>query len=108
MALLFLLGTALAALLVTVAAAWLVVRRRPHASQGAQVLRAAASFPLLAVILFAIGVVLALSGTRADRPDMDPGMPIFAMTFFLVYALGVGCAVGVPAAFLAVRRFRGG
>jgi len=105
----FLVGSALAALLVTLAAARYVVGHWPAASFGGQIFRAAAVFPLLAVALFAIvtAFTLLVSG-RSGRPDLDPGMPIVALVFFLTYALFVGGAVGVPTAIVAVRMFRPG
>ena len=105
----FLIGSALAALLVTLVAARYVVGHWPAASFGSQVFRAAAAFPLLAMALFAIvtAFTLFVSG-RSGRPDLDPGMPILALVFFLTYALFIGGVVGVPSAFVAVRMFRPG
>jgi hypothetical protein len=103
----FLIGSAAIAMLVTLAAARWVVGHWPGASMGSQVFRAAAAFPLLAVALFAVATAVTLFGaSRSGRPDLDPGMPIFAFVFFLVYALFVGGVVGVPTALVAVRMFR--
>lgn len=95
-------------MLVTLAAARWVVGHWPAASFGSQVFRAAAAFPLLAAVLFAVATAVTLAGAaRSGRPDLDPGMPIFAAVFFLFYALCVGGMVGLPTAFIAVRLFRG-
>jgi hypothetical protein len=105
----FLIGSAVAAMLVTLAAARYVVGHWPGASMGSQVFKAAASFPLLAILLFAIATAVTLFGaSRANRPDLDPGMPIFALVFFLIYTLFIGVVVGVPTALVAVRMFRPG
>ena len=104
----FLLGSALAAVLVTLAAARLVVSRWPGLPFGSQVFRAAMGFPLLAALLFAIAVLVTLAQSApANRPDLDPGMPIFALVFFLFYALVIGAVIGWPTAYFAIRSFRG-
>lgn len=103
----FLIGSALAALVVTLAAARYVVGHWPSASFGTQVFRAALSFPLLVTLLFAgAALVTMLQPAPANRPDLDSGMPIFALFFFLIYALFVGGVVGVPTAYFAVRGLR--
>lgn len=103
----FLIGSALVALFVTLAAARLVVSRWPELGFGSQVFRAALAFPVLAAAAFAIAVAVTLAQPRpASRPDLDPGMPVFALVFFLLYALVVGGVVGLPTAWVAVRSFR--
>lgn len=105
----FVIGTVLGAILVTVMAARFMVSRWPAMPSGAQAWRAAMGFPLLALLLFAIAVaVTLLQPTPANRPDLGPGMPIFALFFFLIYALVIGGIAGVPTAFVAVRAFRPG
>ena len=105
----YLIGSAVAALLVTILAARFVVSRWPAMPFGGQVWRAAMSFPLLAMLLFAIAVVvMLLQPAPPGRPDLSPAAPIFAFTFFLIYALAVGVVVGLPTALVAVRAFRPG
>lgn len=105
----FALGVAIAAILVTVFAAKRIVRKRPAASSGAQVARAMLAFPAVATGLF----VLATIWTIYVAPDPGghdgvTGMVVFAMVFFLFYALVIGAIVSLPAAILAVRSARAG
>jgi hypothetical protein len=101
----FLIGSALAAAAVTALAAWLLVTYRSASSATAQTIGAALSFPALAILLFVVATLVALAGADG-RPGNDPGMPIFAMAFFLFYALFIGAAIGIPTAIVAVRAFR--
>ncbi|MES2987835.1 MAG: hypothetical protein V4808_08005 [Pseudomonadota bacterium] len=101
------LAVALFAIVVTVFAAKRGVRRRPHASSGAQVMRALFAFPGLALLLFALAVVWTLYGANDPSGDRNAaGMVVFAMVFFLLYALVIGGIASVPAAILAVRSAR--
>jgi branched-subunit amino acid permease len=102
----FVLGSVVLAGLVTVLTAKRVVRRSPGASPGRQVMLASLGFPALAVVVFAAAVAVTLLGPQADEPGGSTGMVVFAMVFFLVYALVIGAAVGIPTAIVAVRSFR--
>jgi hypothetical protein len=102
----FLLGTAVAAALVTVLAARLLVARRPDRPAGSQIMGAALSFPALAIILFAVATTVALVGASDAPANQGAGMAVFAMVFFLFYAVVVGAVVGIPTAIVAVRLFR--
>ena len=105
----FMIGSAVGALLVTLVAARFVVRRWPEASLGAQVIRSALAFPVIATVLFALATATTLFQPRpANRPDLDPGMPVFALVFFLLYALAIGAIIGVPTALVAIRGLRAG
>ena len=95
-----------AIILVTIAAAWLLERRRPAAAPRAQIWAAACSFPVLSCLLFVLAVANTLAFPPTDQPGDPRGMVIFAMLFFLVYALVAGFAIGLPTAFLAIRYFR--
>jgi len=102
----FLLGSAAAAAAVTALTAWLLVTQRPALSAGTQMLVAAMSFPLVALALFVVGVVVALTGAADAPPNQGAGMAVFAMGFFLLYAVAVGAVVGTPLAILLVRALR--
>ncbi|AQR74770.1 hypothetical protein [Sphingomonas sp. LM7] len=102
----FLIASVVAAILVTILAAWLLVRRRPNRSAGAQIWGAALSFPALAIVLFVIVTAIALIGASGAPPSDGAGMAIAAMVFFLFYTLFIGAVVGIPTAIIAVRAFR--
>ena len=103
-----LIGWPLAVLVITAIAARVAVTRLPDASYSKQVFWAALGFPAVAVALFVIAVVVTLvSASGSSDPGAGPGMPIFAFTFFLVYALMGAAVIGLPTAFVAVRIFRG-
>jgi hypothetical protein len=102
----FLLGTAVAAILVTTFAAWRLVARRPDRSVGSQVMAAALSFPALALVLFVVATVVALVGASDAPANQGAGMVVFAFVFFLIYALVIGVVIGIPTAIVAVRSFR--
>lgn len=104
---LFLLGSAAAAVAVTALAAWLLVMHRPALSAGGQIVRAAMSFPLVAALFFIVAVAVALTGAADAPPNQGAGMAVFAMVFFLVYAVAVGAVVGIPTAILTVKALRG-
>ena len=97
----------LAIVAVTTLAAKLVTAFRPGMGQGAQIAVAAASTPVLAVLIFIAVVVLSLSGISSPSERNAGGMVVFASIFFLLYELVAGAVVGVPTAILAVRAFRG-
>ena len=80
--------------------------RWPDLSAGRQVLVAASAFPLLALIAFAVMLVITLAGPQPQEPGGTTGMVVFAMVFFLVYALGVALVIGLPSAWIAVRMLR--
>ncbi len=102
----YLLGSIVAIVAVTFAAAWLVTSRWPHRTRGWQVTLSALSVPFLSVVLFAVAVLATLVDAR-DVPERGTmGMVIFSMVFFLVYAIAAGLAVGVPTAIVAVRVLR--
>ena len=103
----FLIGSAIATAFVTWLAAKFIVARSPQASSASQVTRAALAFPALSVVLFVIATVVTLAGdTTGERGTA--GMVVFAMVFFLFYALFVAAVVGIPTAILAVRSLRRG
>lgn len=104
----FILLTALLAIGVTALAARRVVRRNRHASATSQVMRSGCAFPVLALLLFAAVVAFTLAGGGGGSEPGTTGMVVFAMTFFLVYALAIGAVVGIPTAILMVRRLRAG
>ena len=99
--------TAAIAVFVTLWAARRTVRVRPDASFGRHVACALLAFPAVAVMLFALATAVALvDGARVHEPGPGAGMAIFALVFFLVYALAIGAVVGLPTALLAVRASR--
>ncbi|RYY46715.1 MAG: hypothetical protein EOP59_02370 [Sphingomonadales bacterium] len=103
----FLLATALLAILVTAWAARRAVARRPQASKSAQVFRALLPFPGLALVLFALATAWTLYGEPARPGETGgAGMVVFALVFFLLYALVIGAIVGLPTAILAIRGVR--
>jgi hypothetical protein len=102
----FLLGSVIAAVLVTMLAAWLLVTRQPDRPASSQIMRAALSFPALATLLFVVATTVALVGARDAPANQGAGMAVFAMVFFLFYAIVVGVIVGIPTAIVAVRLFR--
>lgn len=98
----FLVGSALLAILMSFGAAKLSVNRWPDLSAKRHVLVAASAFPLLALLAFALMVFITLAGPQPQEPGGTTGMVVFAMVFFLVYAL----VVGLPSAWIAVRMLR--
>jgi hypothetical protein len=102
----FLIGTVVAALLVTLAAAKLIAVRRPGMSYGMHVILAAMSFPVLAILLFVIATVFTLAQPTLPEPGGAAGMVVFAFVFFLFYAVAIGGVIGLPTAFIAVRSLR--
>lgn len=102
----FLLGSIVAAALVTTLAAWLLVTRRPDRPARSQMVAAAASFPALAIGLFVVATAVALIGASDAPANQGAGMAVFAMVFFLFYALVIGAVIGIPTAIIAVGRFR--
>lgn len=103
---LFVIGTIVVAALVTVLAAWWLVRRSPGTTAARQVMLASLSFPAVAVLLFAIATAHTLLGSQVQEPGGTVGMVVFALVFFLVYALVIGVVVGIPTALVAVRALR--
>jgi hypothetical protein len=106
-AMIFLLGSAAAAAAVTALAAWLLVMHRPTLSATGQILRAAISFPIVAALFFVVATAVALTGAADAPPNQGAGMAVFAMVFFLFYAIAVGAVIGVPTAILTVKALRG-
>lgn len=102
----YIVGSILAIVAVTGAAAWLATSRWPERSQRWQIAAAALSVPLLSVILFVAGVIVTLIGASDGAERGTVGMVIFSMVFFLVYAVAAGLAIGVPTAIFAVRALR--
>ncbi|MET0248231.1 MAG: hypothetical protein ABW164_00715 [Sphingobium sp.] len=96
---------AVIAALLSWGAARRIVARRPTMGKGRQLLLALGAFPVAATVVFAVIVGLTLA-TSGDRQGDTVGMAIFAMTFFLVYALFVGFVVGLPVAFVTLYRRR--
>lgn len=95
------------AIVVTVLAARWRVGRRPGAAFASHVMVAAAAFPALCVVLFAVitAYTLMRSDMNAPGASANVGMPIFALFFFLIYGIVIGVVVGVPTAIVAVRAF---
>jgi len=102
----FVIATALGVLLVTVLTAWWLVRRSPGASSSRQVMLASLSFPALAIVGFVLATAVTLLGAQPQEPGGGAGMVVFALVFFLFYALVIGVAVGIPTAIIAIRAFR--
>ena len=103
----FFIGSAIAAFLVTTLAARTIVLRWPGASLSSQVIGSALSFPVLALALFAVATVWTLiQGRQLTEPGGSTGMVVFALVFFLLYAVVVGAIVGIPTAIAMVRMFR--
>ncbi|EQB10929.1 hypothetical protein [Sphingobium lactosutens] len=102
----FLVGSALLAILMSFGAAKFTLGRWPEWSASRHMLVAASAFPLLALVAFAVMVVVTLAGPQPQEPGGTTGMVVFAMVFFLVYALGVALIVGLPSAWVAVRVLR--
>lgn len=73
--------------------------------KGRQLLLALCALPVITLLLFAAIVGLTLT-TSGDGQGDTVGMAIFAMTFFLVYALFVGFVVGLPVALVTLYRRR--
>ena len=105
---LFVIGSAVLAMLVTLGSARWLTLHAPGRSASSQVWLSALSFPLLALILFVLAVAVSLIGIARgpDIPGQSEGMVIFAMVFFLIYALVIGAVIGLPTALVAVRMFR--
>lgn len=101
----FILISALLAVGVTIAAAWLILRMKPNIGRGAHLLFSLISFPLLSGILFVLGLAIALLSSTG-QPAGAVGMPIMALTFFLFYALVIGAALAIPTALVAVMALR--
>lgn len=103
----YLLGSAVATVLLTVLVAWRLGTGWPAGSRTAHVLLSAASFPALATLLFAIATFYTLViAERPSEPGGTTGMVVFSMVFFLFYAVAIGVVIGLPTALLAVRAFR--
>ncbi|PSJ38520.1 hypothetical protein [Allosphingosinicella deserti] len=103
----FFIGSAIAAFLVTTLAARTIVLRWPGVSLSTQVIWSALSFPILALALFALATVWTLVQSRQlTEPGGSTGMVVFAMVFFLLYAAVIGAVVGIPTAIAMVRMFR--
>ena len=102
----YIVGSILAIVAVTGAAAWLATSRWPARSQRWQVAVAAFSFPSLSVLLFVAAVAVTLLDASAVAERGTVGMVIFSMVYFLVYAVAGGLAIGAPTAMLAVRALR--
>lgn len=102
----YIVGSVVAIVAVTFAAAWLATSRWPDRTRRWQVTFSALSVPLLSVVLFGVAVMVALAET-ADVPERGTvGMVIFSMVFFLFYAVVAGLVIGIPTAMIAVRALR--
>ena len=103
----FFIGSAIAAFLVTTLAARTIVLRWPTGSARSQILWSALSFPMLALALFAVATIWTLiQGRQLTEPGGSTGMVVFALVFFLLYAAAIGASVGIPTAIAMVRVFR--
>jgi hypothetical protein len=102
----FLIGSAVLAIVLTIGTARYSGRRWPGMSGRRHVLLSASAFPLLAILIFAFIVGVTLMQAPPDAHGGTVGMTIFAMVFFLFYALCVGAVVGIPTAIIARRTMR--
>lgn len=105
-AVIYVVGSVVAIVTITFAAAWLVTARWPHRTVRWQVMLSAFSVPILSTALFVAAVLV----TLADVPNVPErgtvGMVIFSMVFFLFYAVVAGLVIGIPTAMAAVRMLR--
>jgi hypothetical protein len=102
----YIVGSVVAIVAITFAAAWFGTSRWPHRTQRWQVTFSALSGPLLSVALFAVAVLATLADAPAVPERGTMGMVIFSMVFFLFYAVVAGFVVGIPTAMIAVRILR--
>ncbi|MFZ2995286.1 hypothetical protein [Sphingobium sp.] len=102
----YLIGSALLAVLLTVGVCRYGARRWPGMSGRRHVLVSASAFPMLAVLAFVVAVVVTLAQASPQEPGGSVGMVIFAMVFFLFYALCIGVLVGIPTAIIMRRVLR--
>ena len=102
----YLIGSALLATILTIGVGRYSARRWPGMSGRRHVLVSASAFPMLAVLIFVGAVVVTLAQASPQESGGSVGMVIFAMVFFLFYALCVGVLVGVPTAIIIRRAMR--
>lgn len=99
-------GSVVAIVAITFAAAWFGTSRWPHKTQRWQVTFSAFSAPLLSVVLFTVAVLMTLVDASNVPERGTVGMVIFSMVFFLFYAIVAGLVIGIPTAMIAVRALR--
>lgn len=102
----YVLGSVVAIVAITFAAAWFGTSRWPHKTQRWQVTFSAFSAPLLSVVLFTVAVLMTLVDASNVPERGTVGMVIFSMVFFLFYAVAAGLVIGIPTAMIAVRALR--
>lgn len=102
----YIVGSVVAIVAITFAAAWFGTSRWPHKTQRWQVTFSAFSVPLLSVVLFTVAVLVTLVGASNVPERGTVGMVIFSMVFFLFYAIVAGLVIGIPTAMIAVRTLR--
>lgn len=102
----YIVGSVVAIVAITFAAAWFATSRWPHRTQRWQVAFSAFSVPLLSVVLFAVAVLVTLVDASSVPERGTVGMVIFSMVFFLCYAVVAGLVVGIPTAMIAIRALR--
>jgi len=105
-AVIYIVGSIVAIVAITFAAAWFATSRWPHRTQRWQVAFSAFSVPLLSVVLFAVAVLVTLIDASSVPERGTVGMVMFSMVFFLFYAVVAGLVVGIPTAMIAIRALR--
>ena len=105
-AVIYIVGSVVAIVAITFAAAWFATSRWPHRTQWWQVAFSAFSVPLLSVVLFTVAVLVTLVDASSVPERGTVGMVIFSMVFFLLYAVVAGLVVGIPTAMIAIRALR--
>lgn len=102
----YIVGSVVAIVAITFAAAWFATSRWPNRTQRWQVTFSALSVPLLSVVLFVVAVLVTLADASSVPERGTVGMVIFSMVFFLFYAIVAGLVIGIPTAMIAVRTLR--
>ncbi len=102
----YIVGSVVAIVAITFAAAWFATSRWPHRTRRWQVTFSALSVPVLSAVLFTAAVMATLANAPAVPERGTVGMVIFSMVFFLFYAIVAGLVIGIPTAMIAVRTLR--
>ncbi len=91
----------------TAGAAYLIVGRGIATSTIGQVLLSAAAFPIVTAIVAALLIAVQFAQRTPQTHGGSFGMTIFAICMFWFYGVMASAVIGVPAAVIAVRTFRG-